>query len=665
MVFAVIVAAVSIVFVVKARGNFASILDMQTRRTDANICSTYITQKHKRTTSVFQKIAIRCICYPLVPLITKVWGISLEFAIVSNTHIPYPLFFLDRLFSGLQGFLVACIYFTDPAICMVFNETRDTIKHKYVYDYYTILFKPSTNINSSSIHPKLIRVAQSHMNQSPESVNHDTLVDNAKKTLLDDIGSEIDISLVVPGTHQNRVDPESNTFTASSAILRTVRGQCLPCSKRYTILTITCKDGKSFIPSNNIEARSRGSRIIPLKRINHSKPLVTPTTTQNESGFPCNAKTLGCVECLIPFKFAHWARLIHWMMIFIFRVKPIEPRLDDEEARLDTEEICLKLNSDESDKSRSSKESAITKPSPFTEDTLQGCSRNGVPSESQTTNTTATEGPSNSSGGPSLKRSAKILFEEEENSNPSSQRPSSVNIATLQREWQYTDESGVQSDLTDDIGENSHASSIKILDSSTTSKGILKKVGRPAASVVWNILATPRSKSFSAAIPSKMNEEEELIELQKTSDTPSCDEDPSQNSVLYDNFKYNAALCPANALRSEPDTCENPPLFTNQLFPRPFSQYSKGKLAKRESSGQDSAWKDEWEASGSRYQYIMEESSKVFGVSKMDCFGTRSSPTTIDVQENIEDEDDLLWDNEDVDETLGSKSKNEQNDTFF
>lgn len=65
MVFAVIVAAVSIVFVVKARGNFASILDMQTRRTDANICSTYITQKHKRTTSVFQKIAIRCICYPL------------------------------------------------------------------------------------------------------------------------------------------------------------------------------------------------------------------------------------------------------------------------------------------------------------------------------------------------------------------------------------------------------------------------------------------------------------------------------------------------------------------------------------------------------------------------------------------------------------------------
>ncbi|KAI9254847.1 hypothetical protein BY458DRAFT_589285, partial [Sporodiniella umbellata] len=46
-VFAMIVAIISIFFVVKARGNFASTLDMQSRRADANINTVYIAQKNR------------------------------------------------------------------------------------------------------------------------------------------------------------------------------------------------------------------------------------------------------------------------------------------------------------------------------------------------------------------------------------------------------------------------------------------------------------------------------------------------------------------------------------------------------------------------------------------------------------------------------------------
>lgn len=67
--FAAMHAVIAIIFIVRARGNYAGTLDLQSRKHDTVINSLYILRKHGNTTDVFRKIAIRCICYPLGKLL--------------------------------------------------------------------------------------------------------------------------------------------------------------------------------------------------------------------------------------------------------------------------------------------------------------------------------------------------------------------------------------------------------------------------------------------------------------------------------------------------------------------------------------------------------------------------------------------------------------------
>lgn len=65
-VFAALCAAISIRFVVKKQENFKGALDMFTRRSQKDMYTMAILKKYTTgNTDVFQKIARRCICYPL------------------------------------------------------------------------------------------------------------------------------------------------------------------------------------------------------------------------------------------------------------------------------------------------------------------------------------------------------------------------------------------------------------------------------------------------------------------------------------------------------------------------------------------------------------------------------------------------------------------------
>jgi hypothetical protein len=66
LVFAATCAAISIRFVVKKQENFSGALDMFTRRERKDLTAMAIIQKYtNNNTDVFQKIARRCVCYPL------------------------------------------------------------------------------------------------------------------------------------------------------------------------------------------------------------------------------------------------------------------------------------------------------------------------------------------------------------------------------------------------------------------------------------------------------------------------------------------------------------------------------------------------------------------------------------------------------------------------
>lgn len=66
LVFAATCAAVSIRFVVKKQENFSGALDMFTRRDQKDVTTMATIRKYtNNNTDVFQRIARRCICYPL------------------------------------------------------------------------------------------------------------------------------------------------------------------------------------------------------------------------------------------------------------------------------------------------------------------------------------------------------------------------------------------------------------------------------------------------------------------------------------------------------------------------------------------------------------------------------------------------------------------------
>lgn len=65
-VFAALCAAISIRFVVKKQENFNGALDMFTKRNQKDLHTMAIIKRYAvDNTDVFQKIARRCICYPL------------------------------------------------------------------------------------------------------------------------------------------------------------------------------------------------------------------------------------------------------------------------------------------------------------------------------------------------------------------------------------------------------------------------------------------------------------------------------------------------------------------------------------------------------------------------------------------------------------------------
>ncbi|KAI7880402.1 hypothetical protein K492DRAFT_207590 [Lichtheimia hyalospora FSU 10163] len=87
---------------------------------------------------VFRKVVVRCVGYPIIPLISKMWGVGLEIAAIQNNHIPFCIFVLDMLFSNLLGFMVSLVFFSDPSVIAVIHELAVQLKRRYVDDYFCV-----------------------------------------------------------------------------------------------------------------------------------------------------------------------------------------------------------------------------------------------------------------------------------------------------------------------------------------------------------------------------------------------------------------------------------------------------------------------------------------------------------------------------------------------
>ncbi|RCH90259.1 hypothetical protein CU098_000337, partial [Rhizopus stolonifer] len=290
--------------------NFTGALDMFSKRDKKDISAMAIIRKYSnRNTDVFRKIARRCVCYPLVPLFSKSWGVGIEIAASQDNQIPYIIFVLDRLFSCLLGFMVSCIYFTDPAINAIFREGIEYLKHQYVYNYYCVRYC-STATQQLLATVKIASLSYD-LNTTPEFVK------------------EAHHRFFSQDSQENSKVPETPLMK-----LQIVHGEPILDAplheKRYSIISATTKDGNQFLPNQPVEDNRSLTKIrftsVPMRSMNDAFILSHSKTVKHEDVFQHHGHTkqVESIETLEPFKYPFLAKLMHWLLVHVFRVKPLE-----------------------------------------------------------------------------------------------------------------------------------------------------------------------------------------------------------------------------------------------------------------------------------------------------------------------------------------------------
>ncbi|GAA5797559.1 hypothetical protein HPULCUR_002947 [Helicostylum pulchrum] len=100
-----------------------------------NVTSDAEIQKYVRNqSSIFRKVVSRCVLYPLVPLISSIWGFVNQMVLLDPNvrfNVGYTLSILDVIFSSLQGFFVAIVFFSDPGMIEIFTTAYKDRKEQF------------------------------------------------------------------------------------------------------------------------------------------------------------------------------------------------------------------------------------------------------------------------------------------------------------------------------------------------------------------------------------------------------------------------------------------------------------------------------------------------------------------------------------------------------
>ncbi|EIE87688.1 hypothetical protein RO3G_12399 [Rhizopus delemar RA 99-880] len=421
-----------------------------------------------------------------------------------------------------------------------------------------------------------------------------------KKKQLRDVGSEVDIGEFFRGAHAEKVDLEKNALLPPSVELKIIRGQHVGSAKTYNIVSVTSKNGKSFVPSDNfinendqpyaLCCQYNSITVIPLKKSYESTRSSSSDRSKNFPNVSLQAKNDSATEHLAPFKYPRLAKFMHWMLISVVRIKPVKPTSTPslnstrESAQANDnkeDDRTADISNNQSDLSSEIKQ----RPCLTKESSLNYMSENQF---SPTDITPAATDPSSDFIDSTTREFSEKAYEDK-NSDRSSRRASSINIATLQRLRHYKEESGLHVTLTDDnievVPMTPNSSSARFIASSMLPiYNIFSKKDKYSASPsMWNTFARPRSKSFASSADIEKLNSADSIELKQMAYAAKSNKE-LRDAAFCDNYKCNISLHQAfpNSLSNEELAVREPSeKFSSQLFPRPASQYSKKRIPRK------------------------------------------------------------------------------------
>ncbi|KAI8997701.1 hypothetical protein BDB01DRAFT_846323 [Pilobolus umbonatus] len=95
------------------------------------------TEHIRNQSNAFSRVAIRSIIYPLVPFICNIWGFITQLKFVNKEmDVPeFSLSLIDTTFASLQGFFIALVFLSDPALMRMYEEKFKHLKQKYLEEF--------------------------------------------------------------------------------------------------------------------------------------------------------------------------------------------------------------------------------------------------------------------------------------------------------------------------------------------------------------------------------------------------------------------------------------------------------------------------------------------------------------------------------------------------
>lgn len=238
------------------------------------------------TTNSYHYFLIVLIAYLIVvPFLANIFGFILQIIITASDAKPgLGLVMLDVVFSDIEGFFVAIVFFTDPAVTSLIGESYRKHHQKYVAEY--------TLVAVSSNEKEILKAS---IDELPTSIASPPPV-------------------VSPTTSPASLPPHTII-------------------KKQPAASLTPNKHSKTIPVRRIDIKSPNSK---SNRQYHHQPIssISPAITRNNNPhhhlfFDTNislvnndaVETTSSPTLLIPYKYPQFAKCIHFIMTCLFGAK--------------------------------------------------------------------------------------------------------------------------------------------------------------------------------------------------------------------------------------------------------------------------------------------------------------------------------------------------------
>ncbi|CAO3596264.1 unnamed protein product [Absidia cylindrospora] len=103
------------------------------------LVSLFKSRRRSTPSSKLSQVIVRCLLYPLVPLLSNFLSFLMQCMITVSQSFPgYELTMASGVLHGLGGVLVALIFLNDPAITYIFSGWYDHWFYKHVVEYVVV-----------------------------------------------------------------------------------------------------------------------------------------------------------------------------------------------------------------------------------------------------------------------------------------------------------------------------------------------------------------------------------------------------------------------------------------------------------------------------------------------------------------------------------------------